>query len=299
MPRHPNQRRRHVRRLPLELLHLRRESGHGGRLEEGAQGKLHAEPRLEARDELEAQQRMAAQREEAVVGSHPVDPEQVSPDRGEPPLQIGARLLVGRVDPGPDMTGSSQEPRSMRSSCPEARRGHRAWAGPGGRPPPGSRAPPARRPRPGPLLPAGRPREPRAAAPRGRAQSPSRFPFRSNTAAARTDTPAAAPGGGARRRETRTSRSPLRRARGGPGSPTGIAGPAAGRARGAARRGRRGPPHRQPEPAGGPGCPGSGPAPSRAAPALAHATARRRRRRSGRARRDGPPSSPGPWPGRA
>ncbi len=86
------------------------EGGHGGRLEEGAQGQLHAETRADAGDDPGGQQRVAAQLEEAVVGAHARQAQQLRPEAGEQLLRGRARGDVGRCRGSGQRLGRGQGP---------------------------------------------------------------------------------------------------------------------------------------------------------------------------------------------
>src|SRR5215213_5108484 len=78
---------------------------HRRRREDGPQRDLAAELLADSREETGGEKRMAAELEEVIVDTHLIEPEQVSPDRGQALLELVLRLAIGGREIGPLVPG--------------------------------------------------------------------------------------------------------------------------------------------------------------------------------------------------
>ena len=82
-----------------EPFHLRRQGGHGERLEHRGRGEVDPELPPHARQHPDGEQRVAAEIEEALVDPHPAASQHLAPDPGQ--------QLLGRSPRGPPRTGGA------------------------------------------------------------------------------------------------------------------------------------------------------------------------------------------------
>nr|ASV46672.1 hypothetical protein [uncultured bacterium] len=102
--------RRHLVPRPAGHIHQRGELRHGGRVEQGAHGKVHPEGAAQARHDLRRAQGVAAQVEEVLVDPHPLHAQHLGPDRRDGLLDRGARRGVLRALAGVRRVGRGESP---------------------------------------------------------------------------------------------------------------------------------------------------------------------------------------------
>ena len=105
---------------------MRRELGHGRRLEHPSHGQIDRERLAQARDHPRGQQRVTAELEEVLVDAHALDAKHLGPDVGDDLLDRRARPVLRRAGaPAARHPGARVDPpcRSASVEAPAARRG--------------------------------------------------------------------------------------------------------------------------------------------------------------------------------